>query len=252
MEFIDGASLKKVIQSQSPLPVSRVCSIIKQAASALEAAHRLGMVHRDIKPDNIVLVETPEGEQAKVLDFGIAKVKEARLGGETSGLTLTGTGVVVGTPQYMSPEQAAGKRGDELDGRSDIYSLGIVMYQTLTRELPYKADTTMEMLLAHMQTPPTPIRTLRPDLQIPEPVANVVMRCLEKKRELRPASGKALIEELERAEKEQIITLAETRPARPGKALFEQSAEARAGAGSRTKQVREYLIESVKKEQSGH
>lgn len=218
MEFIDGASLKKLIQSQSPLPVARVCSIIKQAASALDAAHRLGMVHRDIKPDNIVLVETAEGEQAKVLDFGIAKVKEAGLCGETSGLTLTGTGMVVGTPQYMSPEQAAGKRGDELDGRSDIYSLGIVMYQMLTRELPFKADTTMEMLLAHMQTPPTPIQTLCPDLHIPAAIASVVMRCLAKDRDLRPASAKVLIEELE---------LAETGEARPSEAFVEQLACAR-------------------------
>jgi serine/threonine protein kinase len=200
MEFIDGASLKKLIQNESPLPVSRVCSVIKQAASALDAAHRLGMVHRDIKPDNIVLVETPEGEQAKILDFGIAKVKEARLCGETSGLTLTGTGIVVGTPQYMSPEQAAGKRGDEIDGRSDIYSLGIVMYQMLTHELPFKADTTMAMLLAHMQIAPTPIQKLCPDLRIPEAIASVVMRCLAKDRNLRPASAKALIEELELAE----------------------------------------------------
>ena len=200
MEFIDGASLRKLIQNESPLPVSRVCSIIKQAASALDAAHRLGMVHRDIKPDNIVLVETPEGEQAKILDFGIAKVKEARLCGETSGLTLTGTGMVVGTPQYMSPEQAAGKRGEEIDGRSDIYSLGIVMYQMLTHQLPFKADTTMEMLLAHMQTPPTPIQKLCPDLHIPEAIASVVMRCLAKDRDLRPANAKALIEELELAE----------------------------------------------------
>lgn len=214
MEFIDGASLKKLIQSQSPLPAARVCSIVKQAASALDAAHRLGMVHRDIKPDNIVLVVTPEGEQAKILDFGIAKVKEARLCGETSGMTLTGTGMVVGTPQYMSPEQAAGKRGDELDGRSDIYSLGIVMYQMLTRELPFKADTTMEMLLAHMQTPPTPIQKLCPDLRIPDAIASVVMRCLAKDRSLRPASAKALIEELE---------LAETAVAWPNEALLDQS-----------------------------
>jgi len=214
MEFIDGASLKKLIQSESPLPVWRVCSIIKQAASALDAAHHLGMVHRDIKPDNIMLVETPGGEQAKILDFGIAKVKEARLCGETSSATLTGTGVVAGTPQYMSPEQAAGKRGDELDGRSDIYSLGIVMYQMLTRELPFKADTTMEMLLAHMQTPPTPIQKLCPDLHIPEAIASVVMRCLAKDRNLRPGSAKALIEELE---------LAETVVAWPNEALLDQS-----------------------------
>jgi len=227
MEFIDGASLKKLIQSESPLPVWRVCSIIKQAASALDAAHHLGMVHRDIKPDNIMLVETPGGEQAKILDFGIAKVKEARLCGETSSATLTGTGVVAGTPQYMSPEQAAGKRGDELDGRSDIYSLGIVMYQMLTRELPFKADTTMEMLLAHMQTPPTPIQRLCPDLHIPEAIANAVMRCLAKDRSLRPASGKALIEELE---------LASTGLVPPGEALFDQSTRASAPTSASTEQ----------------
>ncbi len=212
MEFIEGQSLKKRIQDQSPLPVTRVCSIIKQVASALDAAHRLGMVHRDIKPDNIVLVESPEGEQAKVLDFGIAKVKEARLG-RTAGTTLTGTGVVIGTPQYMSPEQAMGKRGDELDARSDIYSLGIVMYQMLTRQLPFKAETTMEMILAHLHTPPTPIRALRPDLQIPESTARVVMKCLEKDRDLRPPSARALIDELERAEKESARRLADTRQA---------------------------------------
>ncbi len=200
MEFIEGQSLKELIREAGPMPVSRVCAIIKQVAAGLAAAHALGMVHRDIKPDNVVLVQIPGGEQAKVLDFGVAKLKEARLGG--GGLTLTGTGVVVGTPQYMSPEQAMGKRGDELDGRSDLYSLGIVMYQMLTGQLPFKADTTMEMLLAHMQRPPTPIRQLRSQLEIPDGVANLVMRCLEKKRDLRPASAQALIEELEGMDRE--------------------------------------------------
>ncbi|HEV2232802.1 MAG TPA: protein kinase [Terriglobia bacterium] len=200
MEYIEGQSLKKLIQDQGALPVPRVCSIIKQAAAALEAAHNLGMIHRDIKPENIVLVAGPEGEVVKVLDFGIAKVKEARAS-ESAGMTLTGTGVVIGTPQYMSPEQAMGKRGDELDGRSDIYSLGVVMYQMLTGDLPFKADTTMAMLLAHMQTPPTPIRTIHPELQIPDAVANVVMKTLEKDPSLRPQSARALITEIENAEK---------------------------------------------------
>ncbi|MFZ0961553.1 MAG: serine/threonine-protein kinase [Terriglobia bacterium] len=111
MEFIEGKSLKKLIREEGPLPVPRVCSIVKQSAAALDAAHRLGMVHRDIKPDNIALVDAPDGEMVKVLDFGIAKMKEARMG-EAAGLTLTGAGVVIGTPQYMSPEQAMGKRGD--------------------------------------------------------------------------------------------------------------------------------------------
>ncbi len=249
MEFIEGRSLRKVIEEEGPMSVPRVCGIIKQVVSALDAAHRLGMVHRDIKPDNIVLVGQgftpvsgrgglgpPEGAQraplpdpavgeiAKVLDFGIAKVKEARLG---AGTTLTKTGMVVGTPQYMSPEQAMGKRGDDLDARSDLYSLGIVMYQMLTRQLPFKADTTLELLLAHMQQPPTPIRALRPDLEIPEPVANVVMRCLEKKRELRPTSAQALIEELDRAEKKPPAKLAPTiRVEAPAEALASREAQA--------------------------
>ena len=201
MEFIEGQSLKQLIREEGPLPVQRVCIIIKQAAAALDAAHRLGMVHRDIKPDNIALVDTADGEMVKVLDFGIAKLKEARMG-ESGGMTLTGTGVVIGTPQYMSPEQAMGKRGDELDGRADLYSLGIVMYQMLTADLPFKADTTMEMLLAHMQKPPAPISVAHPELQVPEPVATLTMRLLEKNRDLRPASARVLIQEIEKAEKE--------------------------------------------------
>ena len=199
MEYIEGRSLKKLIQEDGPMPPPRVCFIIKQVCRALEAAHRLGMIHRDIKPDNIALIDAPEGEVAKVLDFGIAKVKEAR--GADANMTMTGAGVVIGTPQYMSPEQAMGKRGDDLDGRSDLYSLGMVMYQMLSGGVPFKAETTMEMLLAHLQKPPIPIRELRPDLQIPEGIARVVMRTLEKDRDLRPASAKVLIEEIEQAEK---------------------------------------------------
>src|ERR1019366_6581484 len=203
MEFIDGKSLKKLIREEGPLPVQRVLPIIKQCASALDAAHRLGMVHRDIKPDNIALVDTTDGEMVKVLDFGIAKVKKAQIG-EGDNLTLTGAGVVIGTPQYMSPEQAMGKRGDELDGRADLYSLGVVMYQMLTADLPFKADTTMEMLLAHMQKPPAPIEVLHPELQVPENVAALAMRLLEKTRDMRPASGRVLIQEVEKLERESI------------------------------------------------
>jgi len=220
MEFIEGRSLKRVIEEEGPLPFARACAISKQVAGALDAAHRLGVIHRDIKPDNIALVtpaedrngglQTSYQEFAKVLDFGIAKVKEASLVAAVT-TTLTKKDMVIGTPQYMSPEQAMGKRGDDLDARSDIYSLGIVMYQMLTGELPFKGDTTLELLLAHMQLPPTPIQEVRPDLQIPRGVADVVMRCLAKNRELRPASAQALIEELERAEEGLFKELAPTR-----------------------------------------
>ena len=199
MEFIEGRSLKKLIREEGPLAVPRVLSLVKQCASALEAAHNLGMVHRDIKPDNIALVAAPQGEMVKVLDFGIAKMKEARMG-ESVGMTLTGAGVVIGTPQYMSPEQAMGKRGDDLDGRADLYSLGVVMYQMLTADLPFKAETTMEMLLAHMQQPPAPIEVLHPELQVPGSVTALTMRLLEKIRDMRPASAGVLIQEIEAVE----------------------------------------------------
>jgi len=206
MEFVEGSSLKDVIEQEAPMAVERVVSIVKQAASALEAAHTLGLVHRDVKPGNIALVPAVDAngaafEQVKILDFGIVKLKEARLqDGKTqqlSYLTLTDTGVVIGTPAYMSPEQARGMKGDEVDGRSDTYSLGIVTYQMLTGELPLKAESTIEQLMAHLSTPPKPIRELRPD--IPNGLATVVMRCLEKNRELRPASGQALIAEIQSA-----------------------------------------------------
>jgi serine/threonine protein kinase len=207
MEYLEGRGLKDVIEAEAPMAPARVCLIARQIAGGLSAAHRLGVVHRDVKPANIVLVgqsgyaALAGGEQAKVLDFGIAKAKEARLDqhGKDSA-TLTHTGNVIGTPTYMSPEQARGMRGADLDGRSDLYSLGIVMYQMLAGGLPFNADTSMEWILAHVQTPPKTFREFRPDLEVPPALAQVVMRCLEKDPARRPPSAEALIEDLERAE----------------------------------------------------
>ena len=201
MEFIEGESLQDVIRRQAPLPVPRVCRIAKQVAAALEAAHQMGMIHRDIKPGNILLSRSsPGGEEvelAKVLDFGIAKIKEAHAA--EAGVTLTRTGTSIGTPAYMSPEQAMGKTGAELDGRADLYSLGVVMYEMLTGELPIKAESEVQMLIGHINTPPQPIRARRPE--VPEGVEAVVMRCLEKDPLRRPASGAALIAQIEAAER---------------------------------------------------
>ncbi len=226
MEYIEGRSLKDAIQAQGTILPARALAIGKQVASALDAAHQLGMVHRDIKPENIVLVEAPSGEEAKVLDFGIARIRD--IGAEQlGGRSLTETGVIIGSPPYMSPEQAMGLKGDQLDGRSDLYSLGVVMYQMLTGALPLKADTTMEMLMAHIHTPPIPIREARPDLQVPDSVGRLVMGLLEKKPESRPQSAKALIEAIDRVEKELAGPVGATLAAQPGARLAEAARHVR-------------------------
>ncbi len=193
MELVEGENLKSLMLRTGPLAISQVLGIAQQVCEALEAAHNLGLVHRDIKPDNIVLVPQPDGPpRVKILDFGIARLKEATPVAGRLGVTLTETGVVIGTPEYMSPEQAMGKRGDELDGRSDLYSLGIVMYRMLTGALPFKADTTVEMILHHIQTVPKPPQTLKPELGIPDAVSKLVMRALEKDRGKRFPSASSM------------------------------------------------------------
>ena len=221
MEFIEGESLKDVIQHQAPLPVPRACRIAKQVAAALDAAHRLGMIHRDIKPGNILLTRPAAGadaeELARVLDFGIARMKEAHLAAGAA--TLTRTGTSIGTPAYMSPEQAMGKTGEGLDGRADLYSLGVVMYEMLTGELPIQAESEVQMLIGQISTAPEPIRARRPEL--PDGIGAVVMRCLEKDPGRRPASGAALIAQIENCEKggaagtapDDVPTVATQRPA---------------------------------------
>lgn len=196
MEYIAGRSLRSLIESNGPLPLSRVAPIAKDIASALHAAHLLGIVHRDIKPDNIILISSKNGDSAKVLDFGVAKMSPGLTG--TKGGRLTESGTIVGTPLYMSPEQAKGIPSEKLDGRSDLYSLGVVMYQMLTGELPLKGETPVQIVLAHISEPPIPIRQARPDLQIPDRIAALVMKCLEKNPDRRPADGNAMIQELGR------------------------------------------------------
>lgn len=182
MEYVEGSSLKKVIREVGALPVPRALEITRQVCSALDSAHSLGMIHRDIKPDNVLLVRQPDDRDlAKVLDFGIAKLKEgAKGGGSVTGVTMTKTGFVVGTPDYISPEQAKGKPGDELDGRCDLYSVGVLMFEALTGELPFKSNAPFELLMHHVHSHPPSPRVVRPDLDLPEPVVGIVMRALEK------------------------------------------------------------------------
>ncbi|MGA3325039.1 MAG: serine/threonine-protein kinase [Terriglobia bacterium] len=196
MELVVGDTLKTLIERVGPLPVSLVLDISLHVCEALDAAHQLGLVHRDIKPENIVLIAQREGPPlAKILDFGISRLRQ-----ETTGAKgLTQTGMVIGTPEYMSPEQVMGKKSGEIDGRSDLYSLGIVMYRMLTGELPFQAETTVEMFLEHLNTPVRAPHQIKPELGIPEAVSAIVTKALEKDREKRYATGADMVAAIKKA-----------------------------------------------------
>jgi eukaryotic-like serine/threonine-protein kinase len=211
MELVEGQNLRTVIEQQGPFPVARVLEIGRQAGAALGAAHRLGITHRDIKPDNIALLQQPDGKDlVKVLDFGIASLKES---GDGASYTATQTGMVIGTPQYISPEQASGKCADKIDGRADLYSLGVVMFEMLTGQLPFHSDTPLGLLLQHMQAAAPLPREVRPDLNIPEGVSQLLMKMLEKDPTKRFQSAEELIAALEHPDGWQSKPSATTAPA---------------------------------------
>jgi serine/threonine protein kinase len=161
MEFIEGEPLTDLLEREGALSVPRATAIFLQTADALQAAHDLGIVHRDLKPDNIMLSRKKGGgETVKVVDFGIAKA----VGGDESGQKVTKTGLVVGTPEFMSPEQLS---GDVLDGRSDLYSLALVFYRMLIGKLPFEATSVQETMIKRLTDEPTTLAEARPDLSFP-------------------------------------------------------------------------------------
>jgi serine/threonine-protein kinase len=169
MGYVDGESLAARLKRRHALPAEEVRRIMKETADALGMAHAMGVIHRDVKPDNILL----EGTRRRVMvtDFGIAKALS-----EASPGTLTGTGIAIGTPHYMSPEQAAGER--EIDARSDLYALGVVAFEMATGELPFQAPTVPGILMKHISETAPDIKRTRPEL--PDDLATSIMRCLEK------------------------------------------------------------------------
>ncbi len=189
MEYVDGRTLKDIIRQEGPMPLARVVEIIKQVGSALDAAHAQGVVHRDLKSDNIMLLNTMNADYAQVLDFGIAKIKE-REGEYDPGLTAPD--LVIGTPQYMSPEQCSQAPG--IDARSDIYSLGVIIYEMLVGHVPFTGASPTEIMLKQMQHLAPSILNERSD--VPPAVAQVVARALEKLPHDRYASASELIDDL--------------------------------------------------------
>ncbi|HEX8491593.1 MAG TPA: protein kinase [Pyrinomonadaceae bacterium] len=178
MEYLRGKTLKEVIHEDSPMPLPRVVEIVRQVCGALEAAHGEGVVHRDLKSDNIMLVEVGGGgDWAKVLDFGIAKITE-KVGQDPA---LTAPNLIIGTPQYMSPEQCS--QASEIDARSDIYSFGIILYEMLAGHVPFTGESPTAIMMKHLQDAPPSILEERKDL--PAAVGRVVARALAKRPEER-------------------------------------------------------------------
>jgi len=196
MEFLDGESLAELERREAPLPIERSLRIARQVASALGAAHAKGIFHRDVKPENVYLIRRGETDFVKVVDFGISKV--VKPGGDDGGeaYRLTHTGLLLGTPLYMSPEQA---RGDEdLDHRVDIWALGVLLYECLTGEVPFRANNYLQIISQVLTHTPASPSELRPELGIPDAVDAVVMRAMEKDRARRYQTMAELEHDLER------------------------------------------------------
>ncbi|WP_052200217.1 serine/threonine-protein kinase [Terriglobus sp. TAA 43] len=190
MELLHGESIKDRLHDGVPVLEDELISIAMQAAQALAAAHAKGIVHRDIKPANLFLVDGPDGEvQLKVLDFGLAKVEHDRILLGPSGLTRTGA--TVGTVEYMSPEQA---RGEDLDPRSDLFSLGAVLYELATGDVPFRGATSAVVFAELLGSEPIPPRKVNTELSTG--MDSIIQRLLQKKRENRTPSANALLEEL--------------------------------------------------------
>jgi len=193
MEYVTGQDLKGLIRQSAPLSIPRAISIAKQICDGLTEAHSLGVAHRDLKPNNIMI---DRGGNAKIMDFGIARSLEAK--------GITGTGVIIGTPEYMSPEQVEGK---EVDHRSDIYSLGIVLYEMLTGRVPFEGDTPFDIGIKHKSEVPLNPKEL--NIRIPENLSYVIMKCLEKDKIRRFQSAGEVQSELNKIQERIPITVKE-------------------------------------------
>jgi serine/threonine-protein kinase len=176
MELVEGETLRSLIQRGGPLPIARAADLTRQIADALGAAHHLGIVHRDLKPDNILVTKHHDGaDWVKVVDFGIAKTVQGSGGESRGGQTVTTAGVSLGTPEYMSPEQLAGER---LDARTDLYSLGLVLFNMLTANLPYPPVTSKETLVRRLTSKPQTLAEVVPSTQWPGALQSALDRAL--------------------------------------------------------------------------
>jgi eukaryotic-like serine/threonine-protein kinase len=182
MEYVEGVSLHDLVQQRGPLPIALACGILAEAADAIHCAHAAGVVHRDIKPHNIILADHPNGKIVRILDFGMAKILDSNI---QESMVLSADGAIFGTPQYMSPEQC---RGTPPDPRTDIYALGCVAFELLLGEPPFRGGLAI-MFASHLKTPPRVPSKVDPDAGIPPELDAIVLRCLAKPVEQRFQTG---------------------------------------------------------------
>ena len=196
MEHVPGESLADRIRREGAQDQALVVRLVLQAASALSAAHARSVVHRDVKPENLIVRggEDPARASVKIVDFGISKHMAGEAG--SSDLRLTATGMVLGTPLYMAPEQARGS--DDLDHRVDVYSLGVILYEALTGEVPFRANNYLSVISQVLTGEVIPPRTLRPELSISPALNTVVLRAMHRDRAERYQTMDRLAEDLER------------------------------------------------------
>jgi serine/threonine-protein kinase len=191
LEYLDGRTVQRELEIDGAFAPARVAHIARQALAALGAAHAQGLIHRDVKPDNLLLMrQGDDPDYTKILDFGVAKLMQGAAGEQ---LALTAAGMVFGTPEFMSPEQACGQA---LDGRSDLYSLAATMFVMLTGETLFEAGTAIEWLTHHARTPPPRLARVRPALAAYPELDDLLQRCLAKRKEQRPADAAAMARQL--------------------------------------------------------
>ncbi|HET7506069.1 MAG TPA: protein kinase, partial [Kofleriaceae bacterium] len=191
MEYIEGRSLRSVIQREAPVPPRRALAIAMQVAASLTDAHAHAIIHRDLKPDNVMLQDRGrERDVARVLDFGIAKLRDDT---RATQMAMTQQGDMLGTPQYMAPEQI---RAERVDGRTDIYALGCMLYEMVTARLPYEATTIMAMLSKHLLESPVAPSQRRPELGLPVALDQLILAAMAKDPAARPPTMEAFSEQL--------------------------------------------------------
>lgn len=193
MEYLEGRNLAQLVRREGPMDQKRAIHVMSQVCGALDEAHRAGIIHRDLKPENVFL--TTQGgieDYPKVLDFGLAKVTEKQM--RPGSMILTREGMVFGTPEFMSPEQA---RGKTLDPRSDIYSLGVILYELLTGKLPFDARQPIEFIQLHVNEQPIPLTERAKELELLPGLEAAVMKALEKNPDDRYATAAEFAEALE-------------------------------------------------------